>query len=253
MMRQNARFEAIVRRLSEAGSIGVRELATALEVSPATIRRDLQTLEEQRLLARTHGGATTSNVLYELPLRYKAGHLKDEKRRIAGAAAARVEEGMAIGLTGGTTTMEVARAVSEHAHLTVVTNSLSIGSELAVRPNLRLVVTGGVARSASYELVGPLADATLASLNLDIAFVGVDGIDVDAGLTTYHEAEAHTNRAMIARARSVVVVSDHSKLTKVAFAQICELAAIHEVVCDTGAEPCAVANLRSAGITVTLV
>ena len=252
-MRQNARFEAIVRRLSEEGNVGVSELAAELAVSSATIRRDLQTLEEQRLLARTHGGAMTLNVLYELPLRYKAGHLKDEKRRIAEAAAARVEEGMAIGLTGGTTTMEVARAVSELDHLTVVTNSLSIGSELAVRPNLRLVVTGGVARSASYELVGPLADATLASLNLDIAFVGVDGIDVDAGLTTYHEAEAHTNRAMIARARSVVVVTDHSKLGKVAFAQICELPAVHEVVCDAAAEPVAVTALRNAGMKVTLV
>src|SRR5204862_784581 len=131
---------------------------------------------------------------------------QDEKRRIAVAAAARGVDGSAIGLTGGTTTTEVARALADRPQLTVVTNALNIASELAVRPNLKLVVTGGVARSESYELVGPLAEASLSGLYLDIVLVGVDGIAVGAGLTTHHEVEAHTNRALIARARRVIVV-----------------------------------------------
>ena len=121
-------------------------------------------------------------------------------------------EGTAIGLTGGTTTTEVARALVALPRLTVVTNSLNIASELAVRPNLKLVVTGGVARAESYELVGPLAEATLAGLNIDMVFVGVDGISARAGLTTHHEVEAHTNRALIDRAQVVTVVADSSKL-----------------------------------------
>ena len=89
----------------------------------------------------------------------------------------------------------MARALSDRRRLTIVTNSLSIAAELAVRPNLKLVVTGGVARPESYELIGPLAEASLTGLNLDLAIVGVDGISRSEGLTTHHEAEAHTNRA----------------------------------------------------------
>ena len=156
-VRQADRLSAVLERLSGNGSVGVDELARELEVSAATVRRDLQLLEEQRLLSRTHGGAVAHGVLYELPLRYRGARHEHEKRRIAAVAAARVVDGSAIGLTGGTTTTEVARALAERRRLTVVTNSLNIASELAVRPNLKLVVTGGVARSESYELVGPLA------------------------------------------------------------------------------------------------
>ena len=101
-----------------------------------------------------------------------------------------------------------------------------------MRPNLKLVVTGGVARPESYELVGPLAEATLSGLYLDIVLVGVDGIAARAGLTTHHEVEAHTNRALIARARRVVVVADSSKIGQVAFARICGLDPVDELITD---------------------
>ena len=181
-MRQEERLSLILERLSQAGSVGVSEIAAALGVSTASVRRDLQLLEEQRLLSRTHGGAVANTTVYELPLRYKGGRHKDEKRRIAAVAADRVDDSVAtIGMTGGTTTTEVARRLVDRTGLTVVTNALNIASELALRPNLKLIVTGGTARSESYELVGPLAESTLAGLNLDLAVVGVDGISVVAG------------------------------------------------------------------------
>src|SRR3954469_2575862 len=123
-MRQSQRLESILSRLSEDGSVGVTGLARELGVSVATIRRDLELLEEQRLLARTHGGAVAHGVLYELPLRYRSARRHEEKLRIARAAAERVADGMAVGMTGGTTTTEVARALSDRRQLTVVTNSL---------------------------------------------------------------------------------------------------------------------------------
>ncbi len=233
--------------------MGVAELCGELGVSAATIRRDLQFLESQRLLLRTHGGAVAEGVLYELPLRYKSGRQQEEKRRIAKAAAELVADGSAIGLTGGTTTTEVARALVDRQRLTVVTNALNIASELAVRPNLKLVVTGGVARAESYELVGPLAEASLAGLNLDIVFLGVDGIAPEPGLTTHHEIEAHTNLALIDRARRVVVVADSSKIGKVAFARICEIERAHELITDDAADPSVLATLAEAGLQVTTV
>jgi DeoR family transcriptional regulator, aga operon transcriptional repressor len=250
-MRQPARLDAILARLADAGSVAVTALAEDLGVSLATVRRDLELLESQRLLARTHGGAVSHGVLYELPLRYRAGHHEAEKSRIAGAAAARLGDARTVGLTGGTTTTEVARRIAGR-RLTVVTNALNIAAELAVRPNLKLLVTGGVARPASYELVGPLADATLDELNIDVAFVGVDGAS-RAGMTTHHDAEAHTNRRMIERARRVVVVCDASKIGRAALAVICPPGAVDELITDGAADPVELAGLRAAAIDVTVV
>jgi DeoR family transcriptional regulator of aga operon len=163
-----------------------------------------------------------------------------------------VHDGSVIGLTGGTTTTEVARAIA-HRPLTVVTNALNIASELAVRPNVKLVVTGGVARPESYELVGPIADRVVAELHLDMVFIGADGITAAAGLTTHHEIEAHTDRAVLDSASRVVVVSDGSKLGRVAFAQICPMSAVHELVTDAEADLGELAAIRDAGVVMTVV
>jgi DeoR family transcriptional regulator of aga operon len=252
-MQQADRLGTIMERLSLDGSVNVVEIARELEVSAATVRRDLRLLENQRLLGRIHGGAVPQGVLYELPLRYKSTRQPEQKRRIAREAATRVVDGWAIGLTGGTTTTEVARALVDRPRLTVVTNALNIASEIAVRPNLKLVVTGGVARAESYELVGPIAEASLEGLNLDMVFLAVDGISPEAGLTTHHEIEAGTNRALIERASRVTVVADSSKIGKVAFARICTVADIDELITDDGAERAAVAALEDRGVTVTTV
>jgi DeoR family transcriptional regulator of aga operon len=250
-MRQSDRLDTILVRLSENGSVGVTGLAEDLGVSMATIRRDLELLESQRLLSRTHGGAVSHGVLYELPLRYRTGRHEAEKRRIAEAAAERLRDARVVGLTGGTTTTEVARRIAGHT-LTVVTNALNIAAELAVRPNLKLVVTGGVARPESYELVGPLADATLDDLNLDLVYVGVDGAS-RAGMTTHHEVEAHTDRRMIERAHRVIVVCDGSKIGRSALAVICQPRHVDELITDGAADGAALDELRAAGVSVTTV
>ena len=252
-MRQPDRLETILGWLSGNGSVNVADISQELGVSAATVRRDLDFLERQRLLARTHGGAVAQGVLYELPLRYKGGRHKEEKLRIAREAATRVAAGHAVGLTGGTTTTEVARALVDHERLTLVTNALNIASEMALRPNLKLVVTGGVARSESYELIGPIAEASLAGLNLDIVFVGADGISLEAGLTTHNEVEARTNRALIERSRSIIVVADSSKIGLVAFARICEITAVGKLITDRAANPQTLSALADAGVKITAV
>jgi DeoR family transcriptional regulator, aga operon transcriptional repressor len=249
-VRPSDRLSAILEELSRNGTVGVANLADRLDVSLATIRRDLQLLEEQRLVSRVHGGAVARGVLYELPLRYKAARRQEEKRRIAQAAARLVADGATVGLTGGTTTTEVARMLADRASLTVVTNALNIASELAVRANLKLLVLGGVARPESYELVGPIAEATLVGLNLDLVFLGVDGIAAESGCTTHHEVEAFTNRVLMQRAQRVVVVADSSKLGKIAFARICAIDEIDSLITDSDASPGALARLEAAGLKV---
>ncbi len=252
-MQRAQRLAAILDVVATQYAVDARELAREFDVSPATIRRDLALLDEQRLLRRSHGGALTRDVALELPLRYRAGQHHDEKIRIATEAVTRVTDGAVVGLTGGTTTTEVARALTGRKGLTVVTNALNISGELAIRRDLTLVVTGGTARPESYELVGPAADQNLARLNLDVAFVGVDGIGVLDGLTTHHETEAHTNRAMIDRARHTVVVADSSKLGETAFARICAIDTVDELITDTKADASIVGELIEVGLAVTTV
>jgi DeoR family transcriptional regulator of aga operon len=134
----------------------------------------------------------------------------------------------------------------------VVTNALNIAIELALRPRLKLIMTGGVSRTQSYELVGPLAETVLAGLNIGVAVVGVDGISARGGLTTHDEVEAHTDHAMISRAGRVIVVADGSKVGQNCLARICGLADVSELVTDSSADPEALNAIRGAGVHVTV-
>ena len=251
-MSKTERLGRILELLARDGTVTVSTLARELDVSEATVRRDLQALGDQRLLERSHGGAVAHGTAHELPVRYRTGR-SDEKRRIAQAAVELVSDGMAIGLTGGTTTTEVARMLISRQGLTVVTNALNIAVELAVRPDLKLIVAGGVARATSYELVGSLADATLRSVYVDIAFVGVDGVDAERGLTTQNEVEAATNRVLMDRAKRTVVVADASKLGRVAFAEIAGIDRAHQLITNEGGDADQLERLEAAGLAVLTV
>ena len=249
--RRAERVSMILDHLDAAGSISVPDLAAMFGVSLATVRRDLQLLEEQRLLERTHGGAVAVGVAHELPVRYRTGQQSAQKREIARVAVSRVPLGAVVGLTGGSTTTEVARQLAVRDSLSVVTNALNIAAELALRPKFKVVVPGGVARPQSYELVGLWSDQALRVLNIGVAIVGVDGVDADGGITTHDEIEAQTNAALLSRARRVIVVADASKFGRVHLARIAGLDEIDEIITDSQADPVEVERLRAAGVTVT--
>lgn len=258
MMRYE-RLNAVLELLANLGHMTVEQLAKELDVSTATIRRDLDHLTKQQLLTRTRGGAVASGVA-DLPIRYKSARHATEKESIGELAAIElVEPGMVIGINGGTTTSEVARAIARRSDLadrqdservTVVTNAVNIANELAVRQHIKLVVLGGVARSKSYELVGPLAHAAIAQLNLDLVILGVDGIAPNPGATTHDEDEASINAALASRARRVAVVADGSKVGNAAFATICPLDTIDVLVTDASASPQAKTQISDSGVRV---
>ncbi|MCX4460172.1 DeoR/GlpR family DNA-binding transcription regulator (plasmid) [Streptomyces sp. NBC_01340] len=259
MAAPQVRWSALLEMLTRDGRIEVESAAAELGVSAATIRRDLDELARQQMVTRTHGGAVINAIAYDLPLRYKAARNAPEKERIAHAAAGLVKAGAVVGLNGGTTTTEVARALATRADLssggaetavTVVTNALNIANELVVRRHVKLVVTGGVARPASYELIGPLATELLAEIALDQVFIGVDAIDVAHGATAHHEGEASINRALARRAQQVVAVADSSKLDRRAFARICPLEDIDVLVTDKAASDELTESFAAAGVEV---
>ncbi|SEG99636.1 DeoR family transcriptional regulator, aga operon transcriptional repressor [Nonomuraea solani] len=248
------RWNAILELLSQEGRLSVEEAAQALDVSTATIRRDFDQLAQQQMLMRTRGGAVAQSVSYDLPLRYKTARHADEKHRIAAAAAELVAPGGVVGLNGGTTTSELARTLATLSTLesgfTVVTNALNIAAELTVRRHVKLVVTGGVARQQSYELIGPLANGVLEQVTLDVAFLGVDALDVELGASAHHEGEASVNHLLISRAAQVVVVADSSKVGKRAFSRICPISQIDTLVTDAQLSDAAAGRLTDAGVKV---
>ncbi len=245
-------MSAILERVAETGSVDVAELAASLGVSGATIRRDLQSLSANHLLQRTHGGAVAGDTGQELSVRVKATRNQAEKQRIGKAAAELVEDGAVVGLTGGTTAAEVGRALADRRGITVVTNAINIAAELVSRPQLTLVVIGGVAQP-SNELVGPAAEMMLDNYHLDIAFIGVDGLSAQAGCTTYREMEAQTDRNFLERARRSVVIADHSKIGRVTFARIVPLARVHDIITDSGADPERLRELGESGVRIHVV
>jgi DeoR family transcriptional regulator of aga operon len=250
-VRKAERWEFILTRLGRDGDLDVNTLAEEMNVSPATARRDLQQLHNQHLLSRVHGGATSSGIFSELPLRHRVGQEQEAKQWIAGAAVDLIEPGMAVGLTGGTTMAAVARELMKRRFkdVTIVTNSLAIAYDFSMQPGYNLVMTGGFIRPASLELVGPFADATVEKVNLD---VGVDGLTAAAGVTLLDELEARTNGLLLQRARNRVAVADHSKLGRAAFAQVCPLSDLDVVITDQGADADQVADIRGHGTKVVL-
>ncbi|WP_432519037.1 DeoR/GlpR family DNA-binding transcription regulator [Kineococcus sp. SYSU DK006] len=251
-MRKAERLSAILDRVSDGGSVDVIELAAALGVSGATVRRDLQTLSTNGLLVRTHGGAVANQVGDELPVRVKATRRHGDKRRIGAAAAALIHDGAIVGMTGGSTALELARALNERRGITVVTNALDIAVELAGRNGIRLVVIGGIVRH-SLELVGPAAESMLSNYHLDMAFIGVDGLSIEDGCTTYDEMEAQTDLAFLRRSRRSIVIADSSKIGRVTFARISALSEVDDLVTDRGATPEDLEAVRSAGVHVVTV
>jgi DeoR family transcriptional regulator, aga operon transcriptional repressor len=258
-MTRYRRWNELLELLAAAGQLQVEEAAKALGVSEATVRRDLDELASQQMLTRIRGGAVAKGVTYDLPLRYKSERHPSEKQRIAAVAAGLVRPGQVTGLNGGTTTTEVARALATRPDLnsqvpppavTVVTNALNIATELAVRQHIKIVTTGGVARPQSYELTGPLATGVLEQVTLDVAILGVDGIDAAAGATAHHEGEASTNRLMARQAALVVIAADSSKVGRRAFARICTAGEIDVLVTDTGIAAEDAARLEDAGVDV---
>lgn len=251
-VRRPERLTAILDHLAEQGRVEVSALADRFAVSDATVRRDLQALSRNQLIMRTHGGAMPVDADTEVPAQVKAVLRRTEKKRIGRAAADLVPDGAVVGMTGGSTTLEVARALAGRRGITIVTNAINVAAELADHDGVRMIVIGGIIRP-SLELVGPAAEAMLSNYHLDVAFIGVDGLTAEEGCTTYDEMEAQTDRAFLRRSDSRIVVSDSSKIGKVTFARIIHLAEIDQIVTDCEVDDHQRGRLEDAGPKLLVV
>ena len=259
-MKREERLNHILDLLANKEQIDVDEIVQQLGTSPATARRDLDSLAAASLLTRTHGGAVSNTVAYDLPSRYQREDHDEEKIQIAKVAAAMVGKDMVVGLSGGTTTKAIATELSlrqdlvgepGRVTLTVVTNADNIASLLAVRPHIRVMVTGGVLNDRSYELVGPLAQSSLSKITMDLSFLGVNGLDPEDGLMVSDEMEAAVNELLIRQATRSFVVVDSSKIGQRSFV-ILDRENLTGVITDQHISSEQRAALNAAGMPVTV-
>ena len=253
-MLNEERRRSILELLNRDGRVFVKELAHQFQTSQVTIRKDLESLHEQNHLHRTHGGALPcrEGALEDPTLREKEQQHRKEKLHIATAAARMVNEGQVVILDSGTTTTAIARALRVFKKLTVVTNAVNIAVELAGTP-IDVILTGGTLRKNSFSLVGPIAEETLAHLNADILFLGVDGFDARHGLSTPNLLESKVNRMMAEIAKRTVAVCDSSKFGRRSLSLIMETSAIQQVITDRGISKSDLRVLKEAGVEVTIV
>ena len=257
--KQQRRLNVIQGALQQSGSVAVEDLSAKLGVSVVTIRRDLDTLEEQGLLRRTHGGAVSIEPLFYEPFKRDRAFLAqvekmaDEKRRIGRAAAALITPGETIAVTPGTTTAEVIRGLPLNYDLTVVTNTANIVMELSKRRDINVFMTGGQLHGEWFSLVGPSAIRSLDNILIHTLFIGADGIDSRWGASAYGSDEAELNGTMVKHSQRNIAVVDHTKFGIVANWRICEAASINILVTDAGATPKMIAPFQNLGIQVIRV
>jgi DeoR/GlpR family transcriptional regulator of sugar metabolism len=232
------RRRAILRQVQDDGYVEASRLSADLGVDVSTIRRDLDSLARDGLVHRTHGGALPAAPVGTRDLGEEPRRLEHaaQKRAIATVAAGLVADGDAVALDAGSTTHALATALVAKKGLTVVTNDLGIAHELAAQRHVRLVVVGGELAD-SGSLVGPWAQQNLAGIHVDWAFLGADGIDANAGVTSNDTIAVPVKRAFVAAARATVVVADHSKFGIRALATVAGLDELDRVVTDDGLTP----------------
>ncbi|HPO82756.1 MAG TPA: DeoR/GlpR family DNA-binding transcription regulator [bacterium] len=245
------RRNRILEILQEKGAIEVTELAKFFNVTGATIRRDLEILERDGLLRRTHGGAVLPvSISYEpLYSSQKRKNLK-EKMAIGKMAADLIYDGDTIFIESGTTNFQIAKNIKNRHNLTVVTNSIDIARELLDSSGIHIILTGGDLRKETVALIGPLAERTLRELRVDKVFLGISAIVPGKGMSTASTMEAQIKRLIIEMGREVIGLADYSKFGKEVFAFVAPTKVLNKLITDSGTSQEYINTLKEEGVEV---
>lgn len=248
------RHGKIVEYLKRGGEVTVVELSREFGVSDMTVRRDLEKLEKTGILYRTYGGARlASNIGFEVPYALRRTEHQEEKRLIGRAAAGLIEQNDVIFLDVGSTCGQIASHIGASKRLTVLTNWIPNVLTLLKKKDITVVLIGGILRHDEMSLTDSFAEEMLKQFYIDKAFLGVSAICANRGITDYDYGEVRIKREVIAQAREVIVVVDHSKFGKTALLKIAPITQVHHVITGVEAPPEELAALRAMGIRVTVV
>lgn len=253
-MNINERHQHILEKLKKDGKVNIFALQEEMGVSGVTIRKDLKLLEDKHLMFRIRGGGSINNpYAVDRPIDEKELINSDEKKRIAKAAIKLIAETDSIMIGSGTTVFEVARALFPPKHLTVITPALKVGVELSNRSNVEVLQLGGLIRPNSSSVVGDYAMSMLNDISCGVFFLGVDGIDLDFGISISNLTEAALNQKMIDTAQTVVVLADSTKFDRRGLGRICSLEQVHYIITDRNVSANTVKAIKERDIQMILV
>ncbi|MCC8425462.1 DeoR/GlpR family DNA-binding transcription regulator [Mucilaginibacter sp. UR6-11] len=254
MISLTERHQYILNQIQLKGNVNVLDLCSELEVSSVTIRKDLKLLEDKNFLFRTHGGATQHNpYTTDRPVNEKEKLQSTEKIKIGAAAAKLIQPDDSIIIASGTTVLALAKSIQPAGNLTVITSALNVAIALIHHPNIEILQLGGILRKSSSSVMGPYAESILSDFFCSKFFLGVDGIDLDFGLTTTSAMEAHLNRQMMSVSQKTIVIADSTKFGKRGFGKICGLDEIDQIITDKGLPDHIAEKLETMGVKVILV
>ena len=247
------RHEYILNKIKENSKISIQELCDEMNVSSVTIRKDLKLLEEKHLLFRTKGGASSSNpYATDKPILIKESINLDEKNKIAKKAIEIIQDNDSILIGSGTTAYALARYLNPTEKITVITPALKVAIELCNKPNIEVLQLGGLIRPNSSSVAGQYAMRILDEISSGMVFLGVDGIDLEFGITISNLTEATLNQKMIATSQKVVILADSTKSGKRGLGKICNIEDVDYVVTDQNISPNYVKSLEENGIKVVI-
>ena len=253
MLAEERRFR-IREILTMQRTISASELCSTLEVTPATIRRDLAALEGEGVLVRSHGGAVSrmSSTKFQPSYETLARSNSDEKDAIAREAEKLILDGDTVFLEGSTTVLELAARLHNRNRLTVVTNSPTIVCQLQRSAAVTVLCTGGDLQKDTFYFSGEWAQRALSEIRLDKAVLGVSAIDPGYGISTANHAEAQIKKMMVKAAKTRIALADHSKFGKQFFAYVGPVSDINTLVTDDGTDPKYIDDLREVGVEVII-
>ena len=247
------RHKLILDKLEQNGFVNVNDLSQEFNVSLVTIRKDLKLLEERKLLFRSHGRAIPANpYITEHHVNVKEKINTNEKKRIAMAAGLTLNPYDSIIIASGTSVIEFARHIKPVEGLTVLTASLNTALILSENASIDVMQLGGSVRSSSSSVIGPIGEKMLSEFTFTKLFLGVDGIDLEYGLTTTNAMEASLNKAMIKAAQKIIVLADSSKFGRKGFGRICGLEDVDQIITDKGLDQKTKTRLIELGIDITI-
>jgi DeoR/GlpR family transcriptional regulator of sugar metabolism len=250
---QEERIRGIMKILERENRVLIADLCERFNTTSVTIRKDLDQMEKEGVLKRTHGGAILYKPLFRgLALNEKEKLHGEEKERIAARAAGMISEGDVIILDSGSTTTQLARNIKSQKGITVITNAVNIALEL-IDSELEVILTGGAFQKKSSTLVGSLADDSLRKISADKLFHGVDGVDYEIGLTTPNVTEANTSRVMMQRASENILLVDSSKFGRRSLGVICQIKEIDKIITTKEMDKFEIKKLNDLGVEVIIV
>lgn len=253
-MFQVERRNLIIKELEKQGRIKVDELAQKFDVTPVTIRRDLQYLENKNVVTRTFGGAVLkSNLNTEISYKEKSVNYKSQKKRIADYAVSLVKDGDIVLIDSGTTNMEIAKRLKEKQDLTIVTSDVLIVGYLINSTKFKILCTGGYVQNDVGACIGSRASEFLRNINVDIGFMGASSIDVKKGVSTPTFEKADVKKQMIKSSKKIVLVADSSKFGQTSFAKICSVDEFDIIITDCDIDRKILKKLKKVQRNIKLV